>query len=115
MQFYEKLFWSHKIRDAVRKPGPSNNDVKDALIQSSITLTAPACLELPLPLPEMQLICDAVIYKIYRFECGYAKEAKVNEVLIWSFNGQTMYQWLTPFLLHPHCSRGLLDHAPRTS
>ena len=46
-------------------------------------------------LPEMQLIWDAVVYKIYRFECGCAKEAKVNEVLIWIFSVQTTYQWLT--------------------
>ena len=42
-----------------------------------------------LTLPEMQLIWDTVVYKVYRFECGCVKEAKVNEVLFLSFNGQT--------------------------
>lgn len=32
-------------------------------------------------LPEMQLIWDAIVYKIYRFECGCAKEAKSIEVI----------------------------------
>ena len=36
----------------------------------------------PIALPEMQLLWDAVVYTIFRFECSCAKEAKLNEVLI---------------------------------
>ena len=36
-------------------------------------------------LPEMQLLWDAVVYTIFRFECSCAKEAKLNEVLIQNY------------------------------
>ncbi len=33
-------------------------------------------------LPEMQLLWDALVYRVFRFECDCAKEGKANEVLI---------------------------------
>lgn len=70
------------IKDGVETlvPGVDFSPLKDIEYRILVRGVLEANPTRSITLPEMQLIWDAIIYKVYRFECGCAKESKIIEV-----------------------------------
>ena len=61
-------------------PGVDFNALKNIKYRTFVRAVLEASHPRMITLAEMQLIWDALVYKLFRFECACTKESKANEV-----------------------------------